>query len=593
MPTAHHLGGRVGPRVAGLVNRAIAENLNLTGHARARIHAEGLNRFYRGIELERKAHARPLQSLFLGHEGTHPAAEQLLSFMANGSGELSSLLAERTLGAGFGAGIGQAISNLLSPVTQSLLYDAPLSIPDASTAAGMAASAILSEGEGIDVIRRSGLNEGWGAHLIEAAHTFPGLPELLELHRRGLINQAEVEHALRRGGLPEFYVASLFNLRRAILAPADLALMQLRGIIDEGTGRAIAAQSGVDAEDFDRLVLATGEPPGLESLLEAFRRGFIDDQRLRRGIRQSRVRDEWTDTVERLRFSPMQTADAVEAVVRNYITPEQGKAIAEQNGLEPQHWQTLLLAHGRPPGHAQMLQLLNRGLVSEAQVDQAVRESDVKDKYVPMLRGLRWRIPAERLIVTMLQHGAISETRAHELLSKDGYEPDVAGAILRTGVAQRTAGHKAVALSQIVELFEGHAIDEAQARKMIEALGYPAADVPLLLEVANLKRELSWRNQAIGAVRAAFLARHVDASEAAAELGALGIPAAQVAYLGRIWAVELRGRRKQLTEAQIVHGLRAGKITEADAHQRLVNIGYHAEDATFLIDTSGPIPKGK
>jgi hypothetical protein len=368
--------------------------------------------------------------------------------------------------------------------------------------------------------------------------------------------------------------------------------MELRGILGEGEGAAIAAEAGLNKQDFDRLVLATGEPPGEEQLLEAYRRGFIDKERLARGVRQSRIRNEWEDVIERLRYTPMGTADAVEAVVRNYITSEEGQKIAEQNGLEPQHWHTLLLAHGRPPGHGQMVQLLNRGLVSEEQVDQAVRESDIKNKYVPILKGLRWKIPAERLVVTLVQHGAMPTPRAHELLQKDGYEPDVAGAIIKAGTVQRTAGHKQLALGMVLSLFEEHALDEHQAHAHIVALGYPPEDVPLILRAAELKRELKWREQGIATVRAGYLARHITPAEATAELAALGVPSAQGAYLERIWAVELRSHRRTLTEAQIIHAHRAGHIDVAETVRRLQGIGYHADDAEFLVTTSGRLPKG-
>ena len=588
-----HLGGKLGPRVARVVVDAQADHLNKTAHTRARIEAEAKHMFWRDVERERDVHVSPLLSRLLGHEDTHPSVEKALQFMHKGQGELAGILATRATSTVLAQGILSGVANELAPINQRLIALQPNTLLEPGQLAQLVQGGLLDFQTALAEAERGGINGYRFGLLRELAVQYPDAATLLELLRRGFTDPDGVVTTLRRLGYSDAAARELLQLRRVVLAPPDLALMRLRGIIDDQTGRTIAAQSGVDAEDFDRLVLATGEPPGLEQLLEAYRRGFIPKDRLDRGIRQSRVRDEWIDVVERLRFEPMATADAVEAVVRNIITDQQGRAIAEQNGLELSQWPALVAAHGRPPGLGQMQALLNRGLVSQAQVDQAVRESDIKDKYVDLVRGLRVRIPAERLVVTMLQHGAITDARAHELLLKDGYEADVAGSILRTGAAQRTAGHKHEAVGQVTELYEDHAIDQARAASMVEALGYPKADVPLLLRLAELKRERKEREQAAGAVRSAYLKRHLDANEAAAELAAIGLPSAQVEYLLRLWAIELRGTRKQLSEAQIVHAHRFGAIDRADTEVRLRNLGYTDADAALLVATAGPLPKGR
>lgn len=586
------LGARIGPRIARVVVDAQADHLRKTANTRAWIEAEGKHVFWRDVARERDTHLKPLLELLGQHENLDPALHQALSFMRTHHGELAGLLVSRGVGTAFGVGIGAGIADLLAPINQRIMQTAPNIPIGVSDAVSAVNAGLWSEGDGATEAARQGINSDRFSVLWELGINWPDLAQLLDLWRRGLTNGDYVRLALERQGVHKGIIPQLLETKRVPLLPADLALMTLRGIIDRDQGAAVAAESGMTPGDFDLLTFATGEPPAAESMNEALRRGFIDDATYEKAIRQSRIRDEWIPVMKQLRFAPMATADAVEAVVRNYIDADQGRAIAEQNGLLPEHWPVLLEAHGRPPGLMQMMALWNRGEASQAQVEQSIRESDIKDKYVPTLLGLRYKIPSERILIELVETGSMPATRAQQLLEKDGYEPDVAGALLKAGTAKRTAKHKVVALGTVEQLYEAHAIDQAKATELIVALGYPPEDVPLILASADLKRELKYREQAIGAIRAGYLARKISEPVAAQELAAAGVPTDQAGQLLRLWVLELVAKRRTLTEAQIIHAHRQGHLNDADTITRLEGIGYDTADATFLLTTAGPIPKG-
>lgn len=592
MPDPARLGGRIGPRLAGLFSDAAADHLHKSAATRARIHAEGLNRFTDLIGEEARPHLGPVWQQLAAAPDLPDHFKKMFTFAATGRGEWSTALNLIGANAAASAGIGTVLSNMLAPFTQHLLALSPALLLPYGQYAQLAAQRVISPAELDSRGARQGMMTGDMQALLEGSWNRPDLAVLLELLRRGQMDLPQAIHALRRQGYAEEYISVLLNLRRVPLAPADAALMVLRGIIDEGAGRQIGAEAGYAAADFDRLVLATGEPPGPQSLMEALRRGFIDNSRFAHGIRQSRIRNEWIGLMEQLRFSPASTADAINATIRGYIPESESRRIAEQNGLEPGHFDFLLKGAGRPPGHGEMIQLQRRGLVSQAAVDQAVRESDIKDKYVGTLRGLYHHLPPERTVISMVSHGALSTSRGLHLLEELGFAPDIAAALVKTGAVQRTAGHKHLAVGTVTELYEDHAIDKARATKLIEGLGYPAEDVPLVLSLAELRRHRKWRDQAIGAIRSGFLKRHIDQAEAQAELAAAGVEQPEVQWLMRLWALELRTTRRSLTEAQIMHGYRRGQIDAAEAGGRLERLGYSAADATFLMQTSGPIPKG-
>lgn len=579
------LGARIGPRVALLTSQGISDHLRRSAHTRAKIHAEGLNEFFRGVGTEKRTHYTPLLDKFLKTDAVPPELAKALRFAAHGRGEASELLTLGTLSSAIGTALGSGIADMLAIPNQRIMQEYPDQVLPPPTLADMAARRIVTEDHAKHDALFSGLNGERTHQLISAAFTFPGLPEALELWRRGLIDIDKVNYAMERAGMHPDYMPGLLALKREELAPADLALMALRGIISEDEGAQVAAKSGIDAEDFDRLIKATGEPPGLMQLLEAYRRGFIDTPRLERGVRQSRVRNEWMDVVEKLRFEPADTSDALRGVIQGHLGEEEGKQIAAWNGLRPEDWDWLVATEGNPPGLMQMAQLWNRGVVDENEFDQAARESHLKNKYIPALRHLRHRLPQERLIMQLVGHKAMSTDEALTLLERLGYEPPVAQAIVRGGLASQTTRDKQLAKSDILELYHDHAITAAKAREHLATLGFHDENADLLLAITDLKREHALQQAAIDGVRSAYVARHIAENEASAALDKIGVPATQRDYMLALWAIQRSTHHKALTEAQLVKANTMGLLSDHDTEQRLLDQGYTLGDARLLLDS--------
>lgn len=585
-PDAPHqtLGGRMGPRMAKVMVDALADyHLRTAGH-KARQSAEGANEFFRGMSREKQQHTASMWEWFLGGELTPPELEKVMRFIAHGQGELSELMG--TLGAGnvIGTSILSSIQNYLAPLNQDLIEVQPNSLLDPAVAASLIQRGWLDVGSGEAEAAKGGINTHRFNLLRHMATNFPGIGELLELERRGLISQEQVREGLTRNGVSGEFLSPLLNLKRVHLAPADLALMSLRGIISEAEGATGAAFSGLEAADFDLLVKATGEPPGLMQLLEAFRRGFIDKERLEKGVRESRVRNEWMDVVEKLRFTPASASDALRGVIQGHLGKDEGKQIAEWNGLRPEDWDWLEKTEGNPPGVQQMLQLYNRGVVTDRQVEEAIRESRLKNKYIGPVKHLAVKLPEGRQITQMIGRGTLSHTRGVELLRDLGYEPDVAHALVESALTSQVAREKQLGASQISELYHDHALGEAAALKHLEALGYHTDNAKLLLHLADVKRAHTQQTAALAPIRAAYIARHITEPEASIEIDKLGIEAAQRDYLLALWSIERYAHRKGLTEAQIVKANMNGLFTDEVAIARLENMGFSGEDAKIILD---------
>jgi hypothetical protein len=560
----------------------MTEHLHRSMDLRVKLHAEGLNRFFAGMSDEKRVHTAGWWKQFADDPDLPPTVKQAMQFIAGGEGELSEVMGSLGLGQAVGTSILASLQNYLAPMNQRLIATQPNSLIEPGQLAAAAQRGWIGEEEAKAEAARGGINSTRLAVMERMSQQWPGTGELFELWRRGIIQQKGVEEGLRVIGVPGEVIGLLVQLKREHLSPADAALAVLRGQINPLEGEEIALYAGIEPKDFQTLLYNTGEPPAAESMMEALRRGFIDDATFKQAILQSRIRDEWIPVMEQLRFAPMDTAMAIQAVVRNYIPSDEGKQIAEENGLLPEHYPILLEAHGRPLALGEALSLWNREEMTEEEVKQAIRESDIKDKYVDAALNLRYKIPPEHLIGTLVEKGGMTSKRAYELLVKAGYEADVAQSTITAFGGSKVAKAKTETEAQIVGMYETHMIDAEKAEAMLTHLGYTAADSQLLLNLARLKRERATQEAAAGAVRSAYLARHVDRSEAQSQLSALGLSAERAGYLLRLWDIELAGRRRTLTEAQIVKAAKAHKMDESEALQRLVGLGYSEDDAAHL-----------
>jgi len=563
---------------------AMGEHLQRTAGTRAKLSAEGANEFFRGMSREKWQHLSPLWGLYLGGEDTPPELEAALQFIAHGQGEASEILSSLGMGQVVGTSILSAIQNYLAPLNQRLIASQPNSLLDPSAIAAAMAARIPNAPNPYAEAARAGVDATRLNVMYELAQQWPGLPELIELWRRGVADEQQVVEAMERSGMRIEWINRSLTLKREHLSPADAALGVLRGHLTEAQGLVIAEYNGVDQSDFETLVYNTGEPPGLEQMLMGLRRGFISEAELRKGIRQSRVRDEWTPLVEKLRFTPASPADAVNAVVQGHLSAGEAKQIAEWGGLRPEDFGWLVENAGNPIANGQALELWNRGVIDQRRVEEAIREGRTKDKYIPNVLALRVKLPPVFQTVKAVATGGLSPARGAELLKHEGYEPDVIAGLVHSATSEQAGKAKALAATQVEELYEENAFTEAQALAHLELLGLTHANAILTLRVADLKRERKIVDAALSPIKSQYTARHITEAEASGLMDKLRIPSSQRDLLLEVWTIERAAVRKVLTPAQVVAANKAQLIDDRSAEVRLEDHGYTLEDARILLD---------
>lgn len=506
-------------------------------------------------------------------------------------GALAAKAGEWVLSIASGWALGEFFSEALRPVwleiTHSINDALQSEIFDPNTAALLEAKGLISHDFGRSEAAGGNLAGDHYDKLALAAAEHPDVASLLTLLNLKALSDADVDNALQRHGIPSQYWGPLKELRRTLLSPADLALALLRGIIDETTATGYADQLGVTPADLAVLVGNTGEPPGPQELLEAYRRGFIDQPTLERGIRQSRIRNEWIPTVEKLRYEPPTTSDAVRAQVEGHISRDEAAAIADQNGLEPGAVDMLIASWGRPLSHEQMLTLYHRQQATLDEVKQAMRESDIKNKYIDQAVELGRRLVPERTIVSMLHNNVIDHATALTMLAEQGYNHADAERLVLLGAAQRRSTAKELSRADITSMYEDKLIAKSDAVSHLEKLGYTKGDADAMLQLADTKALISKRKTTQRAIEASVKAHHLSEKEAVTQLTNDGLDPRQAQGLVDQWLQQRGAAFRTLTEAQILKLGEQQFISGGDTLTRLKGLGLVEGDAQLLLRLHG------
>ncbi len=300
------------------------------------------------IGLEVADHYGPLVDKILeADDGTlDPAVRTFLEDSRSGEHQLKAVTG--LLMGSVQSAIGLILSNELAPLVYPVVAANPHLAVDPQSAANAAAQRITSYGEGETAAAQQGYGPGQFGVLYSLANQYPPIADALEMYRRKKITLESLIICIERNATPKEFILPYQALANNELSLADAALAYLRSDITLAEARAIAEANGYTHEQLDIFIGNTGEPLGLEQLLEGLRRGFISEATTERGIKQSRIRNEWIPLALKLRYAPMSVADAVNAVVQNHLSDAEAARISKENGLDPSAYPILRETAGEP-----------------------------------------------------------------------------------------------------------------------------------------------------------------------------------------------------------------------------------------------------
>lgn len=573
------LGGKVGTRVAGILQRTRLDTLDRSAPMISRLVMAAQEDFFRltGAEV-----AQTIGPMF-AQIAEHPDAPVWLRdsglFVARGKGQWATLLAGTATGALFGAGLLSVFTNWLQPATGALIRDspnAPLSVPDA------AAAAIRGLGWGPDLwldAGQLGVNQD-RFRTIQALQSQVLTAEYIaQLLNRELIDGNTASAMFKRAGWDADHADHFFRLRHSLVSIQDAAAMRNRNIITVDQGRAIARHNGYTDENYDQYDLLGGEPPDITALILAWRRGVITEADVDRGLIEGPLRQEWIPAVKQLQWVPLDPQELANAVNQGHMALDVATHTATFSGVKPEDFQVILDNAGIPPGPQEALDWVSRGIITEDQFTSIFLESRIKNKYVPLYLQARETILTMAEIRSLFAKGAMTQEQALHRLGMRGYSAEDAAIILAGASADKTQKTRDLTEAQTIRLYTDRLIDGQAATAMLTALGLDDGEAAFLLLIADTERSLKFLNAAVSRVHSLLIARRIDPGEASSALDRLQVAPAARDDMLRLWAIELDVSTKDLTTAEIIAATKLHVFMTGPAFRKLQGQGYSSEDA--------------
>lgn len=388
------------------------------------------------------------------------------------------------------------------------------------------------------------------------------------------------------------------------LSAADAAHAVVRSYLSDGDGTAAAAKSGINPATFKIMQDLAGDAPSPEQLVEALRRGVIErdgqgagSTSFTQGIRETNLLDKWTPVVEALAKQWPTATLATNAALKGQLSIDEAKATYAKLGGDPQWFEMVYNTEGNAPTPEEAVQMALRGIIAwdgtgadAVSYEQAFLEGPWRNKWAPAFKASVSWYPTEGEIGDLLRYGQITRGRAAELLGHRGITGGDAAAVMGYYDANAVDDYRGLTEQSVLNMVAAGYMSDAQAETMLTAVHKGPAAVKQLIAYAHLQRAITSLDRAVTRIGNLYQGRKIDRSTAHDALTGLHLPAAEIGDILADWETVASVNVKTLTEAQIADAHAAAIMTQAEAVQELVNIGYTPFDAWVLLSNKAKKP---
>ena len=283
---------------------------------------------------------------------------------------------------------------------------------------------------------------------------------------------------------------------------------------------------------------------------------------------------------------PLSPADAAEAWVRNFMTPDQATGEARLSGIDAERFRIMKELAGDAPGPEQLAEMLRRKLIPDEGTGpdstsfvQGIAEGRLADKWAEPFKGLAQIWPTPNDALDALLEGQLSDIDAKELYQKLGGDLEFFDWLFNT---------------------RGNAPTPMEALEMLNRGIIPETGTgPDSVSYEQAFLEGPWRNKWLGPFRA--LGRYVPPPRTVTALLRTGSVTAEqaqryfqdagmdatlaAAYVHNAQGEKLAGS-KQLAEGTVAVLYETHAIDRQKADAMLKALGYDDTEVAFILQLS-------
>jgi hypothetical protein len=343
----------------------------------------------------------------------------------------------------------------------------------------------MTEADGQTEAAKQGITPERFSIMLDDTGEPPGLMQLLEAYRRGIIDKPTLEHGIKESRVRDEWIPTVEALKYQPPSAAEAIDAAVKGHLDMQTAQEMAAVAGLDPANFDWRYKATGNPPGAGELVDLWRRGLVDEQHVIDALKQGHLADAYIPDILALRRKLLSGSELLMAQQTGNIT-----------------------------GHEVIAGLLDLGYSESDAAILAATGSRAKI-------AADWQL-AKQIVVDQYQIGSISKADAATYLTTIGYDQHEADSILAVADLARALQAQNAAISKIKSRFIAYKIDAVQAQNSLVDLQVPAEQVTTIITEWELAREANTPLLTPAQIADALHYTIIDQATAQAELERLG-----------------------------------------------------------------------
>ncbi len=394
--------------------------------------------------------------------------------------------------------------------------------------------------------------------------------DLRDAFLRGKVTEADARDQLQSVGYSAARAGVLMDLWRDIPPPADLIRMAVREAFSPDVVARfgqdqdfpprfgeLAEQLGISREFSAAYWAAHWDLPSPQQGFEMFHRGVIDADTLQTLLRALDVMPFWRGKLTDIAYNVVGRIDTRRLfqsgvwdrarVEKSYL--DQGYSPVEARA--PTEW-TVLEFGDDAKGSRDL---------TRANIEKAFKQG---------------RLARAEAIFALVELG-YTEDEADFLVAN--IEVD----LWNTASDAAEASVREVTQSTVLRAYRDRILPRGEAESMLAALGYTADGVELVLSVQDFENANELTTLRTKVVEQSFKRGQIGGDEARAQLAGAGVGIDRADLIVQRWEVQFAEKDRELSQSQLERAMEKGIIDEATYVDRVVALGYSAEDARILL----------
>lgn len=326
----------------------------------------------------------------------------------------------------------------------------------------------------------------------------PGLMQLLEGYRRGLIDKATLEKGILESRYRNEWIPMLLDLRYEPMTVSDAVNASVQNQLSAEEARRIADINGLQPGHFDTLAATAGEPLSRTEMEQLYNRGLATEEQVKQASRESRLKNKYNDLAFALHTRLLPTGTIIDALRYGAITQDRAIGLMMEYGYSKADATAAIMAGlGRRLQTYRDEALRNAATLYQdgimplddvSKLAESVGHTAEEVKFIAQAADFRREA---HLITTVtsaikakyLQHH-ITVNEASGLLDQAGISATERDYLIKLWQIEHSAFTRVLTPAQIVKAVTKELIQPDDGLAKLTALGYSEEDATLLLEGA-------------------------------------------------------------------------------------------------------------